>query len=580
MSSTASRRVAQGTADDVLVPARVVVDVELVPGRVVVDVELVPAPVVVDVELAPAPVVVDVELVPAPVVVVLEAEVGFVGHVGSLRRTLTGPPKLSHTPLSSPAARAAVTCSGVRERPTSWLLPINTEAMFEFSERSVGTRERRSLTVHSRPPRRGQLYVATEFAVINAEFKQTLMLRLQIGVADVVDELVDEDVLVTVVRVVDPGAMVLDELDVVLADDEVVAVTVVRLDDGAALLLDGLDVVLADDEDVPVTVVRLELVPLEVLVITDEVLLVGGAFGHVGSRIVTLTGPPRASQIPFNSPALIAAETAAGAILSPRTSLSPIKTVATSGLQIGLADVVVLVPPDDVRELDVELKVVLLARVDDGELEGELDEDDEDEDDEDEDENDEDENDEDENDEDENDEEEDAAEDADIEDVAELDEELPDDAELADDTELENDAEVDDEAELAGDTVLADVSEVVYELAVDEAMLVEEPIPVDEEVSVLIGKTVLVDELVVEDDNSVDVEDARVVLDGLSVVSRDVVVSPEDVVVPPEDVVVSPEDEVEENPAVDDTVVEVAGTSLVLDTELSELETLEADAVD
>lgn len=166
--------------------------------------------------------------------------------------------------------------------------------------------------MHSRPPRSGQLYVATEFAEINAAFKQILMLRLQIGAAEVVVVLVDVDVLVTVVRVVDEGVLVLV--------------------DRGAVLLDEPDAVGADDEDVLVTVVRLELIRLEeALVMTEEVLLDVGEFGHVGSRMMTLMGPPSASQTPFNSPALIAAETSAGVMLSPIISLLPIRTVATLG---------------------------------------------------------------------------------------------------------------------------------------------------------------------------------------------------------------------------------------------------------
>lgn len=166
--------------------------------------------------------------------------------------------------------------------------------------------------MHSRPPRSGQLYVATEFAEIKAAFKQMLMLRLQMGAADVVVVPVDVDVLVTVVRVVDAGVPVLVDCD--------------------ALLLGEPEDVVADDEDVPTTVVRLEMIRVEEeLVMTEEVLLVVGEFGHVGSRMMTLTGPPRASQTPFSSPALIAAETSAGVMLSPMTSLSPIRTVAILG---------------------------------------------------------------------------------------------------------------------------------------------------------------------------------------------------------------------------------------------------------
>lgn len=68
--------------------------------------------------------------------------------------------------------------------------------------------------VHKIPPRSGQLYVATELAVINAEFMQTLILRLQIGDADVVVVVADEVVILTVVSVVGCGVLLPDEPDV------------------------------------------------------------------------------------------------------------------------------------------------------------------------------------------------------------------------------------------------------------------------------------------------------------------------------------------------------------------------------
>lgn len=82
-------------------------------------------------------------VVAGAVLVVLEAlvvvevvTVGLVGQVGSLRITLIGPPRASHTPLNSPEATAADTSSGVSVKPISWLLPISTDAMFGFSPRS------------------------------------------------------------------------------------------------------------------------------------------------------------------------------------------------------------------------------------------------------------------------------------------------------------------------------------------------------------------------------------------------------------------------------------------------------------
>lgn len=161
------------------------------------------------------------------------------------------------------------------------------------------------------------MYVATVFAVSKVESKQTLMLRLQVGDADVVAVVVvvvaDEVVVVVVavVKVVDCEAPVLDETD------EVVLAAVVRVVD--------CEVVLAlEDTDVEVVVAPVEAV-------VDEVLVVVSGLGHVGSLMMTLIGPPRASHTPFSSPALIAAESSSGVILSPRTSLLPIRTEATSG---------------------------------------------------------------------------------------------------------------------------------------------------------------------------------------------------------------------------------------------------------
>lgn len=50
--------------------------------------------------------------------------------------------------------------------------------------------------------------------------------------------------------------------------------------------------------------------------------------------MMTLTGPPRALHTPVNSPALIAADSAPGVRLSPRTSLLPISTEAILGFDM------------------------------------------------------------------------------------------------------------------------------------------------------------------------------------------------------------------------------------------------------
>ncbi|KAK5203383.1 hypothetical protein LTR47_009607 [Exophiala xenobiotica] len=88
-----------------------------------------------------------------------------------------------------------------------------TEATLAFEPKSSGTSANKSLVVQRSPPSRGQLLVATVFAVINWESRQILAFRLQIGapvdvVAGaevVVPEVVDnEEVLeVTVADVVD-----------------------------------------------------------------------------------------------------------------------------------------------------------------------------------------------------------------------------------------------------------------------------------------------------------------------------------------------------------------------------------------
>lgn len=72
-------------------------------------------------------------------VVVLEelVVVGGLGQVGSRSTTLIGPPKRSHTGFSnSPRSTAAATCSGVRLKPMTRLLPTRIERMFGSSPRS------------------------------------------------------------------------------------------------------------------------------------------------------------------------------------------------------------------------------------------------------------------------------------------------------------------------------------------------------------------------------------------------------------------------------------------------------------
>lgn len=72
------------------------------------------------------------------------------------------------------------------------------------------------------------------------------------------------------------------------------------------------------------------LVVLVALVDDVDVVTVGLA-GQVGSSRMTLTGPPRASHTPLNSPEATAADTSSGVSVRPMSSLLPISTEAMFG---------------------------------------------------------------------------------------------------------------------------------------------------------------------------------------------------------------------------------------------------------
>lgn len=66
-----------------------------------------------------------------------------------------------------PALIAALTSSGVIDRPITSLFPMRTDATLGLPPSSVGTRFNKSFTVHKRPPSKGQVTVETTLAVTN-----------------------------------------------------------------------------------------------------------------------------------------------------------------------------------------------------------------------------------------------------------------------------------------------------------------------------------------------------------------------------------------------------------------------------